>query len=301
MHPKVKGSPLLTNVEVDKSESEWSGDLPLLAKLAFFWAKHGVRGKGAIPRFLGRRFGSKWRFYVKTANGCKLAVYPRHLDLYMSVLVQGRWEPWVVDACTKYIPENGVLFDVGANAGIVSNEIGLARKDVSIRGFEPQQDLVKYAARSSQLNHNQNISFYPVAIGRASGTIDLQVPAHALHASTAMTHDSLVPRVKCDVHTIDELCSKHGLPQPDFIKIDVEGGEMDVLVGATQTIRDKQPTIAFEYNDNAAKIGYSLASFTEFLKSLADYHFFRIAPGDFLAVADRDVLSKVTLEKLKDI
>jgi len=47
------------------------------------------------------------------------------------------------------------------------------------------------------------------------------------------------------VRRLDSLISS-GLPKPDFVKMDVEGGEVDILTGATKMLQDSRPLLLIE-------------------------------------------------------
>jgi FkbM family methyltransferase len=91
--------------------------------------------------------------------------------------------------------------------------------------------------------------------------------------------------------TLDEVVRERGFPKPDFIKIDVQGCELDILKGATETLKSVKDLVVelqhTEYNKGAPQVQESLP----FIESLgfkcvspmfayngpdADYHFTRI-------------------------
>jgi hypothetical protein len=57
--------------------------------------------------------------------------------------------------------------------------------------------------------------------------------------------DPILEKITVKVSTLDEECG--GLPRIDFIKIDVEGGEIDCLTGAEKVLSVQRPIISVEY------------------------------------------------------
>lgn len=263
--------------------ASWGPEQPGLLKLAAWLNRWLPRGKGAVPRWIGRSVGKSWQTSITTDSGCRLAVHPAHLDLYVSIQNEGAWESWVRAACIRAIRPNDVMFDVGANAGAISNEIGLACPNIEIKAFEPQPRMAELVAVSAALNGLECIDVFQVAIGDHTGTINLHLPAHSLHASTLSLGESGEQSVQVPLHSLDDLVRDEGFPLPDLIKIDVEGGELAVLNGAKRTIRSNLPVIIFEANDNCVRFGYDRKDLFDAIADCGDYCFFKVAPGDVLA------------------
>jgi len=98
-------------------------------------------------------------------------------------------------------------------------------------------------------------------------------------------------KIKVTTHKLDTIVQNHNLPLPNLIKIDVQGAELDVLRGATNTISQCNDIILelqlIDWNIGAPKkdeaiqfmkdIGFECVT-PEFSKNVADadYHFKRI-------------------------
>lgn len=54
-------------------------------------------------------------------------------------------------------------------------------------------------------------------------------------------------RIEVAVNRLDDFAAEQGLPDPDYIKIDVEGGELDVLDGAQALLARARPVLSVEY------------------------------------------------------
>lgn len=266
-----------------KSVEAWNGNRPAMLKLAAFLNRTLPRGKGAVPRMIGRRFGRDWTTTIETDSGCKLAVDPANLDLFVTIQNEGSWEPWIRRVCILAMKAGGVMFDVGANAGAISNETALACPEISIKAFEPQTELAKLVAVSAKLNGLNNIDVYSVAVGDHEGTVQLHKPAHALHASLMTSGEAGESVVEVPLISLDGVVESGQIPPPVFIKVDVEGGELGVLRGAESILRKHHPVVIFEANESSERFGYDRNDLLSLFRSCGDYEFFAIAPGDVLA------------------
>ena len=106
-------------------------DLPVFIRLGLLWNRIGPRGRGYVPRKIGKLYDPNTDYMIETAHGAKLRLDLSNLDAYAPIYnAQGRWEPHVVSACARMLRANEVFFDIGANAGIVTLEIrALPRRD----------------------------------------------------------------------------------------------------------------------------------------------------------------------------
>ena len=76
------------------------------------------------------------------------------------------------------------------------------------------------------------------------------------------TKDSTLLRSEKTMLTIDEFCARHSVSRIDFIKADVEGGEIDLICGAEDTIRKFKPAISiavYHEPENANKVAEFVA------------------------------------------
>lgn len=282
----VKSVSEMMNLEVMAMPADlqiWNAGQPALMKIAALFNRVSPRGKGAIPRMIGKKFGRQWTTTIQTDSGCKLAVDPNNLDLFVTIENQGAWEPWIRRVCALAMKDGGVMFDVGANAGAISNETALACPGITIKAFEPQLELARLVSVSASLNGLDNIEVFPVAVGDHEGTVQLHQPAHALHASLMTSGESGESVVDVPLVSLDAMVDQGKIPAPTFIKVDVEGGELGVFNGARKILRDHQPVVIFEANESSDRFGYSRDDLFNLFRECGDYEFFWIAPGDVLA------------------
>lgn len=139
-----------------------------------------------------------------------------------------------------------MALDIGAHRGILTKRL-LERFEI-VHAFEPTELAKQIDSRA--IVHN-------VAVGRYPGYCSMQ----SGEENNGQTH--VVVGQNVAVVTIDSL----GL-NPDFIKIDVEGYEFDVLRGARDTLEQYRPVLMIEENHLCQRYGHKEYEVSDFLLSM---------------------------------
>jgi FkbM family methyltransferase len=129
---------------------------------------------------------------------------------------------------------------VGAYALLLGQWVG---RSGAVYAFEPAPDAFDGLCRHITLNDLQTV-VHPVqaAVGAVptNGRLLLATTSGESRLATPSENETAATNVL--VTTVDEFCERHRL-MPSFIKVDVEGAELDVLRGARETIR-RSPALA---------------------------------------------------------
>ena len=147
---------------------------------------------------------------------------------------------------SSFVDKNELCFDIGANIGNrVRPLLNIGAKIIAV---EPQQKCI----RVLEYKFGENIEIVPKGIGTKESVKDFYIANE--HTSSSFSEkwiDSVKNDrfkkynwnkiVKVEMTTLDKLIEKYGLPV--FIKIDVEGYELEALKGLTKPIK----MISFEY------------------------------------------------------
>ena len=130
--------------------------------------------------------------------------------------------------------------DVGANVGLWTRELG--EKFQRVIAFEPIEEF-----RTCLLNnvHTANIVILAECLGNQAGEVAMtRVRGNAGHTHIDPTRKGTTPISRLDDHAFTEV---------DYIKIDCEGYEFEVLEGAEQTIRRERPRLIVECKPHLGK------------------------------------------------
>ena len=133
------------------------------------------------------------------------------------------------------------IVDVGANRGTWTRNAFQYFPDAYFSMFEPQAYL---SGSFTDLLKNPKIKFYAKGAGPCSGIMDLTTSDRDDSFSFSFTKEQAQSRgrtqVKAPVVALDEFLPTQDLPAPDFVKIDAEGWDLEVLKGAEKTISNAQ-------------------------------------------------------------
>jgi FkbM family methyltransferase len=216
--------------------------------VAAFAQKHLPRGKGAVPRWLGKTIGRHPRFLV-TRHGAHLAMASIAWDVYATMALNGgSWDYHDFEWCVNGLPDAGVFYDIGANVGYFSVEMAIRLVGVQVVAFEPQAELAAIITQSASLNRMENVRVVHAMVGNSARQAELYLAPASIHASAvADSGRRSVATVQARMVTVDDLVEAADIPPPDLVKMDVEGSEHLVFVGAARTFRTHRPHIFLEY------------------------------------------------------
>lgn len=161
------------------------------------------------------------------------------------------WEPHLADLIACYLNEpNAAFVDVGANIGATSIPLAKHFKDVRFFLFEPHPLVFQDLEKNVSFNKLTNIESHNIAITNQGETF---LPFYAQKNTnnfglSSFTHnhditDYTVIEVPCK--SLDTVMNK-GI-NVRVIKIDTQGHELNVLLSATQLIKQHRPIVLFEF------------------------------------------------------
>jgi FkbM family methyltransferase len=169
------------------------------------------------------------------------------LDEIQRIILKGLfYEREQLDYHRSLIPHHGRVLDVGANLGNHSTYYAMVCEAELVIAIEPARRAVRLFEATLHQNDLPNIELHPAtAAGAGTGWAILD-HSEAIQHNLGGTAIKVVPKQltgSIRVLPADEIIGERPI---DFIKIDVEGTEMQVLTGLQRTVDRDRPVIAVE-------------------------------------------------------
>jgi len=161
-----------------------------------------------------------------------------------------------------------VVFDVGANnGGYVEAALWVASDRLMVFSFEPQDAC--FEVLRARYESDPRVSLHKIAIGKHVGVADLFFAEEGESiASLNRQSNAQTKTQKVRITTVDQFCDENGISRIQFLKIDTEGQEMEVLRGASRMIREGRiDFIQFEFGDTFLHTPYHFVDFWDYLSS----------------------------------
>ncbi|MCC7194988.1 MAG: FkbM family methyltransferase [Gemmatimonadaceae bacterium] len=211
------------------------------------WQLVGVLHRGLLPlvrhdervRLVTMKDGSRMTWDVSDAS----EAHAYWLGCYDDALSK---------AVIRLLPRHAVVLDVGANVGAWTVPLARAARELDGRvvAFEPvpsnRSRLEDTVARNDLGNV---VRIEAVALGDKAGEVGMWLRSSVTGASTgtaAVTEEGGHLRVQ--MVTLDAWMERAGIPHVDFMKLDIEGAELLLLRGASDTIGRHRPLILAEFD-----------------------------------------------------
>lgn len=183
---------------------------------------------------------------------------------------QDNFEKGEQNLLQAYLQRGMIVIDVGAHQGLytllASTQIGNTGEVIS---FEPSPRERRRLQWNLRLNLCRNVKVEALALGGTERLSDFYVclgketGCNSLRAPGVMDP---FEKITVRVGTLDEYVQSRGITHVDFIKIDAEGSELELLQGSAKTLNSSRPILLCELADSRTSAwGYRASEIYEFL------------------------------------
>jgi FkbM family methyltransferase len=173
----------------------------------------------------------------------------RLLPLYKLQFLLGTYERGTVRAVRELLRPGMVAIDVGAHAGyytlLFSRLVGEAGR---VLAFEPHPVTFAVLARNTQRRGLDNVRLFPSAVSDREGPARLWQTELSIGHSLLPGKTGAVDALPVTATTLDAVSRAEGIERADLVKVDVEGGEAEVLAGMAElSARSPRLAVILEY------------------------------------------------------
>ena len=164
--------------------------------------------------------------------------------------IRGNYEQYKTNAFLEHFKSGSIFFDIGAHIGYYSSIAAVINNGTGhIYAFEPRPMNIKFFRKHIEINKFQNVTLFEAAAGQSDGLVRFD-DKHG-SATGFVTGEG---NLEVKQFSVGRMIKDGSLPVPDFIKIDVEGGEITVLKNLSDVIASYRPkmlvaTHGKEYRD----------------------------------------------------
>jgi FkbM family methyltransferase len=193
---------------------------------------------------------------IRIAGGAAVVV-PADVNVATTyvLLEQEDWFEDEIRFMRRFLEAGMRALDIGANFGVYSLSIAKAvGPSGRVIAFEPGRACVAALNKSVVLNGFENMIVKACAVGAAAGTARLGQTAHELRSIVEAPPGGSADEVP--VVALDELFVVEPPGRIDFVKLDVEGAESDVVRGGRRFFAEQSPLIVTEVKQVTYEFGH---------------------------------------------
>lgn len=178
--------------------------------------------------------------------------FPRGCLLFRLACQQGVFESENLRLLQQLIRPKTLVFDVGANIGLMAAPLLQGESGVQVVSFEPSPNSLPWLRKTVEGSpYKDRWAVIPKAVGSRVG-----MTSFSLSELNDAAFDGIQPtnrvgqckQIDVEMTTLDTEWAKLGSPEVSAIKIDVEGGEIGVLEGASACLAKTRAPILLEWN-----------------------------------------------------
>ncbi len=233
-----------------------------------------------LPKWLLSDPKTTASYILKTNHDFLLRINPSEdAGVELSLHETGTYEKGILTFLQSNLRKGDCFVDVGANIGLMSifasNCVG---NEGQVLAYEAHPKTAELLKENIGLNQLLNIQVCQYALGSEEGQTKIYDNWQINRGGASLivkTNDSIAFDI--EIHQLDNKIPTN--LQPKIIKIDVEGFELEVLKGASETIKRFQPILIVEFSEIRENVHESGAQLVEIIKTFGNYRFYKLKGG----------------------
>lgn len=167
-------------------------------------------------------------------------------------------EVWVTRPYTPIgdeIREGDTVIDIGAHIGAFSVLAATRARNVTVYSYEPFPDNFNLLKENIELNHLENIKPFPLAVSGSGGRRKLFIMGKDSRSHSLLAASRI--HIVVDSITLPEILERNNIKTCNFMKIDCERAEYEILFSIPEEYFSRIKRIFIEYHAYAGEGRYS--------------------------------------------
>jgi FkbM family methyltransferase len=208
---------------------------------------------------------------------------PRETAIARSIYLRGEWEPEVARFIQTYVSPGMTVLDVGAYFGFFTLLLAkLTLPQGKVYAFEIDPGILPLLYENIATNGITNAEVVE------TGLLDRSEELSLVGQGQLLIRDDPTAKATVPVVAFDDWRLDRNIPKIDLVKMDIEGAELNALMGMRQTLSQDSPQLLLEVHPGfMGNFGYRVADLYDFLRS-ANYELFNVDGARIEGVYDAE-------------
>jgi FkbM family methyltransferase len=195
---------------------------------------------------------TKDTYFVKLNDGTKISV-PSDLKRITPFVLeeQGDWFEPEIDFVRRFVTPDMNILDIGANYGLYTNAMAQTMRSNkqhvlgSIWCFEPTPDTARALTETVVENGYNNVTVIEAGLSDKQGEATFYI-AKSSELNSLTDSDQSTSEIVVELNTLDAASETLNWSNIDFVKLDAEGEEINILAGGKQFFAENSPVVMYE-------------------------------------------------------
>lgn len=185
-----------------------------------------------------------------------------------TIFFKQSWEPNLSRFLKKSLRDSDVFYDIGSNVGYYS--LLAAKQDCTVVAIDPDPANIAVLKENIALNNFDKIRFKQIGLGEKNEDRLFFRSKRSNNGQSGFISRNPIASFKVNIYQLDNLIEHHNFPLPTVIKIDTEGWEEKVLIGAKKLLEHAPPRLIIFESEMDAK---ALNDKESIVNLLGEYHY----------------------------
>lgn len=187
--------------------------------------------------------------HIINVNDCLLSTIPNDRGISTELLIFGTHEPITTKLLKKELVKGMVCLDIGSNIGYYALlERKLVEDEGKVIAIEPSPLNVSYLKNNINRNGFTNIETFNFALSSSDCEVRFLMDAKSNLSKVVNENDYCLGGsvIRVPARSLDSFSEQYSFDKLDFLRMDVEGHEMEIFRGGSRTIERFKPALLIE-------------------------------------------------------